>query len=93
PDAVDVAQALERVEAVTALGLRSVRTSWAGLRSFVPDRRPVVGAWPEHPGFFFAAGQGGSGIESAPAPAVLAADVVRGAEPPAELGPGRRRTM
>lgn len=89
PDDADVALALERVEAVTGLGLRSVRTSWAGLRSFVPDRAPVVGAWPEHPGFWFVAGQGGSGIESAPALAALAADVVRGAEPPAALAPTR----
>jgi D-arginine dehydrogenase len=89
PDDVDVALALERVEAVTALGLRSVRTSWAGLRSFVPDRAPVVGAWPDHPGFFFVAGQGGSGIESAPALAALAADVVRGGVPPPALAPAR----
>jgi D-arginine dehydrogenase len=77
-DPADVALALERVEEVTGLGLRSVRTSWAGLRSFTPDRSPVVGAWPGYPGFVFVAGQGGSGIESAPALAVLAADVVRG---------------
>lgn len=89
PDDVDVALALERVEAVTALGLRSVRASWAGLRSFVPDRRPVVGAWPDHPGFWFVAGQGGSGIESAPALAALAASVVRGADAPAALAPAR----
>jgi D-arginine dehydrogenase len=78
PDPADVALALERVEAVTGLGLRSVRTAWAGLRSFVPDRCPVVGAWPGYPGFVFVAAQGGSGIETAPALAVLAAGVVRG---------------
>jgi D-arginine dehydrogenase len=78
PDELDVAMALERVEEVTGLGLRSVRTAWAGLRSFVPDRLPVVGAWPEHPGFFFCAGQGGSGIETAPALAAYAAAVVTG---------------
>ncbi|MCX6466807.1 MAG: FAD-binding oxidoreductase, partial [Pseudonocardiales bacterium] len=78
PDPADVALALERVEAVTGLGLRSVRSSWAGLRSFVPDRLPVLGSWPDHPGFVFLAGQGGSGIETAPALAVLAADVVHG---------------
>ena len=89
PDDLDVALALERVEAVTALGLRSVRTSWAGLRTFVPDRRPVVGALPGHPGFWFVAGQGGSGIESAPALAQLAAGVVRGAVPPPDLAPDR----
>ena len=53
PDELDVAIALERVEEGTGLGLRSIRTSWAGLRSFVPDRRPVVGSWPDHPGFGF----------------------------------------
>jgi D-arginine dehydrogenase len=38
----------------------------------------VVGARPGYPGFVFVAGQGGSGIETAPALAVLAAEVVRG---------------
>ncbi|WP_433558775.1 NAD(P)/FAD-dependent oxidoreductase [Pseudonocardia xinjiangensis] len=85
PDELDVATALERVEAVTGLGLRSVRTSWAGLRSFVPDRRPVVGAWPDHPGFWFCAGQGGSGIESAPALSAFAAAVVTGEPVPADV--------
>lgn len=85
PDEVDVALALERVEEVTGLGLRSVVTSWAGLRSFVPGRRPVVGAWPEHPGFWFVAGQGGSGIETAPALSALAAAVVTGAPPPVDV--------
>jgi D-arginine dehydrogenase len=85
PDELDVAAGLERVEAVTGLGLRSVRTAWAGLRSFVPDRRPVLGAWPEHPGFWFCAAQGGSGIESAPALAAYAAAVVTGAALPADV--------
>lgn len=85
PDELDVATALERVEAVTGLGLRSVRTSWAGLRSFVRDRRPVVGAWPDHPGFWFCAGQGGSGIESAPALSAFAAAVVTGEPVPADV--------
>jgi D-arginine dehydrogenase len=85
PDELDVAMALERVEEVTGLGLRSVRTAWAGLRSFVPDRLPVVGAWPEHPGFWFCAGQGGSGIETAPALAEFAAAVVTGGPLPADV--------
>ena len=85
PDELDVALALERVEEATGLGLRSIRTSWAGLRSFVPDRRPVVGGWPEHPGFAFVAGQGGSGIETAPALAAFAAAVLTGAPPPADV--------
>lgn len=85
PDPLDVATALERVEALTRLGLRSVVTSWAGLRTFTADRRPVVGAWPEHPGFHFFAGQGGFGIESAPALAALGAAVIRGQPVPADI--------
>ncbi|HEY4418982.1 MAG TPA: FAD-dependent oxidoreductase [Pseudonocardia sp.] len=85
PDELDVATGLERVEAVTGLGLRSVRTSWAGLRSFVADRRPVVGARPDHPGFHFFAGQGGSGIESSPALAAFGAAVVTGEAVPADI--------
>lgn len=85
PDELDVALALDRVGAATTLGLRSVRTAWAGLRTFAPDRAPVLGARPEHPGFFFVAGQGGSGIESAPALAALAASVVLGRPSPADI--------
>jgi D-arginine dehydrogenase len=78
PEDVDVALALERVNAATTLGLRTVRTAWAGLRSFVADREPVVGAWPDHPGFVFFAGQGGYGIQMAPALARTGADIVLG---------------
>ncbi len=85
PDELDVALALERVAAVVTVPVRSVRTAWAGLRSFVGDRLPVVGARPEHPGFHFLAGQGGSGIESAPALGALAAAVVTGAPVPADI--------
>jgi D-arginine dehydrogenase len=88
PDEVDVAVALERVNAVTTLGLRTVQTAWAGLRSFVADREPVVGAWPDHPGFVFFAGQGGYGIQMAPALARTGADVVLGRLPaPAIMSP------
>jgi D-arginine dehydrogenase len=85
PEELDVALAVERVEAVTGLGLRSVVTSWAGLRTFVPDRAPVVGALPEHPGFWFVAGQGGSGIETAPALSALAAAVITGTAVPPDI--------
>lgn len=97
-DPLDVALAVERVEAVTGLGLRSVRTSWAGLRSFVADRVPVVGEWRHAPGFAFVAGQGGSGIETAPALSAYAAAVLTGAVPPPDtpqdpflLAPARLR--
>ncbi|MHC1561638.1 NAD(P)/FAD-dependent oxidoreductase [Actinomycetospora sp. C-140] len=85
PDELDVASALENVNAVTTLGLRSVVTSWTGLRSFVADRALVIGDRPEHPGLHLFAGQGGSGIETAPAAAELAAAVIRGHAPPADV--------
>ncbi|MFC4858378.1 NAD(P)/FAD-dependent oxidoreductase [Actinophytocola glycyrrhizae] len=85
PEDVDVALALERVNAATTLRLRTVRTAWAGLRSFVADREPVVGAWPDHPGFVFFAGQGGYGIQMAPALARTGADIVLGRTPPSAI--------
>jgi len=85
PDELDIARALEHVNAVTTLGLRSVATSWTGLRPFAPDRSLVIGDRAEHPGLHLFAGQGGSGIETAPAAAALAAAVIRGDAPPADV--------
>ncbi|MGH3974397.1 MAG: NAD(P)/FAD-dependent oxidoreductase [Pseudonocardiaceae bacterium] len=89
PDPEDVARALERVEELTALGLHSVQSAWAGLRSFVADRTPVVGSWPEHPSFHFFAGQGGYGIETAPALAALGASMITGDPPPPDVAVDR----
>jgi D-arginine dehydrogenase len=85
PDELDVALAVERVNAHTTLGLRRVHTAWAGLRSFVADRGPVAGAWPDHPGFAFFAGQGGFGIQMAPALAALGAALVLDRPVPADV--------
>ena len=85
PDELDVALAIERVNAATTLDIRSVRTTWAGLRTFAPDRLPVAGYDPAVPGFFWLAGQGGYGIQMAPALAVTAAALVRGEPVPAEI--------
>lgn len=79
PEAEDVALALERVNAATTLGLRHVRTTWAGLRTFAPDRNPVVGFGAD--GFCWLAGQGGYGMQTAPAMAAFAAALVLGREP------------
>jgi D-arginine dehydrogenase len=73
---VDVALAIERINEATTLDLRHVRRAWAGLRSFVADRTPVVGFDPEAPGFCWLAGQGGYGIQTAPAMARAAAGLV-----------------
>jgi D-arginine dehydrogenase len=48
-----------------------VRRAWAGLRTFAPDRVPVLGEDPAAPGFWWLAGQGGAGIKTAPAMAQL----------------------
>jgi D-arginine dehydrogenase len=93
PDDLDVALALDRVNAATTLGLRSVQTSWAGLRTFAPDRNPVAGADPAAPRLWWLAGQGGYGIQTAPALARLVAGAVTGdgGAVPAALSPARFR--
>jgi D-arginine dehydrogenase len=94
----DVALALDRVNEVTTLDLRRVRTSWAGLRTFATDRNPVVGYDEKADGFFWLAGQGGYGIQTAPALARLAAALLldEAYEVPdldvERLGPGRLRS-
>jgi D-arginine dehydrogenase len=79
----DVALALERANEATTLNLRHVRTTWAGLRTFAPDRNPVVGAAAD--GFHWLAGQGGYGMQTAPAMASLAASMVLGHSLPDDL--------
>ncbi|WP_329058007.1 NAD(P)/FAD-dependent oxidoreductase [Amycolatopsis sp. NBC_01480] len=77
PDPLDVALVLERVNAVTTLQLRSVRTSWAGLRTFAPDRAPVVGRHAGEPALFSFVGQGGYGVQMAPTLAKAGAELFR----------------
>ena len=85
PDDWDVAVAVDRVQNATSLEIERVRRSWAGLRSFVSDREPVVGFAPDAPGFFWLAGQGGYGIQTAPAMSALAAALVQRMAVPAHL--------
>ena len=85
PEEWDIAMAVDRVARATTLEVRRIRRSWAGLRSFVPDRNPVVGFAPDAPGFFWLAAQGGYGIQTAPAMAHLAAALAVGAEMPEDL--------
>jgi len=85
PDDWDVAVAVDRVQNATTLEVERVRRSWAGLRSFVADREPVVGFAPDSPGFFWLAGQGGYGIQTAPAMSALAAAWVQRMPTPAHL--------
>jgi D-arginine dehydrogenase len=85
PDELDIATVIDRVERATILKVTRVRSKWAGLRSFVADRTPVVGYDPACSGFFWLAGQGGYGIQTAPAMGRLAAALVRCEATPAEL--------
>ena len=78
PDDLDVAIALERVAAASGLPLRSIRHAWAGLRTFAPDRVPMLGEDPRAPGLWWLAGQGGAGIKTAPAMATLLAALLHG---------------
>jgi D-arginine dehydrogenase len=73
---LDVARATARIEAAFRFHLLRVRRSWAGLRTFARDRAPVVGMDERTPGFFWLAGQGGAGIQSAPAMARAAAGLI-----------------
>ena len=85
PEEIDVATAIDRVEGVTNLTIKRVRKRWAGLRSFAPDRSPIIGFDSILPGFFWLAGQGGYGIQTAPAAAKLAAALLRNNGAPPEF--------
>ena len=76
--------AVDRVERATTLKVRRILQRWAGLRSFAPDRTPVVGFDPLADGFFWLAGQGGYGIQTSAALGPLAAALAAGDAPPAE---------
>lgn len=92
PEELDVAIAIDRLERAVDWTVERVERSWAGLRSFAPDRRPVYGFDPRVPGFFWCAGQGGFGIQTAPAAARLAAALLLGRAPeldPEPYSPGR----
>jgi D-arginine dehydrogenase len=84
-DDLMVAIAIERIEAALDLAVRRVGHSWAGLRTFAPDRNPVIGFDSRVPALFWCAGQGGYGIQSAPAYSQLAAALARGESVPAPI--------
>jgi D-arginine dehydrogenase len=95
PEEIDVASAIARLEEVVDWRVERVEHRWAGLRSFASDRLPVYGFDPMSPRFFWFAGQGGFGIQTAPAAADLAARLLLGESggviDPAAYAPGRFR--
>ena len=85
PEELDIAIAVDRLQTATTLKIRHVMRSWAGLRSFVADKTPVVGFDPKVEGFFWLAGQGGYGIQTAPSMGRVAAALAAGIDIPADL--------
>ncbi|MGE0725392.1 MAG: NAD(P)/FAD-dependent oxidoreductase [Alphaproteobacteria bacterium] len=85
PDEIDIAECVDRIERATTLRVRRITHRWAGLRSFVADKTPVVGEAPEAPGFFWCAGQGGYGIMTSPAMGRAVAGLVADGDLPADL--------
>lgn len=78
PEELDIAVAIDRFEQVVDWRVEAVEHKWAGLRSFAPDRLPVYGFDPSQHAFFWFAGQGGFGIQTAPAAARLGAQMLLG---------------
>ena len=85
PDEYDMAVAAHRVTEFTTLEVRRISHRWAGLRTFAADRVPVAGFAPDAPGFFWLAGQGGYGLQTAPAMAEIVEALITGAAWP-EVG-------
>jgi D-arginine dehydrogenase len=78
PDEMDIAIVADRIQTATNLEIKRINRSWAGLRSFVSDKCPVVGFAPDAEGFFWLAGQGGYGIQTSWAIGLTASAMVRG---------------
>ena len=95
PDEYEVALAAQRIEERTTAKVGRIHHRWAGLRTFAPDRKPVVGFASDQEGFFWLAGQGGAGLQTSPAVASIVRALITGARWPlsevaaADLSPAR----
>ena len=87
PEELDIALAIDRFEQVVDWPVEAVERTWAGLRSFAPDRVPVYGFDTAATTYFWCVGQGGFGIQTAPAASRLAASLLLGTEPSADFAP------
>lgn len=76
PEEMDVAICVDRISQAFDLPVRRIHSQWAGLRTFAADGLPVCGFDGGSPDFFWLAGQGGYGVQTAPAMAQLAADII-----------------
>lgn len=101
PEELDIAIAVDRIEKATDVTVKRIHNKWAGLRSFVADKTLVAGFDTDAQGFFWLAGQGGYGIQTAPAMGKIAAALASGGAFPdhvrergitaADLDPARLR--
>jgi D-arginine dehydrogenase len=87
PDELDLAMVIDRFEQATMVRVKRLANSWAGLRTFAPDRLPVFGWDGAVDGFFWCAGQGGFGIQTAPAAGALCAALLLGEAPAIAAAP------
>lgn len=85
PEEIDVAVAIDRFEKAVDWPVEAVERKWAGLRTFAPDGRMKFGFDPDYPSFFWCVGQGGMGIQTAPAASMLCASLIRRDELPSDL--------
>jgi glycine/D-amino acid oxidase-like deaminating enzyme len=76
-----LAEGLARYQDAVTEPVTRMLANWAGLRSFAPDRALVIGADADEAGFFWCAGQGGYGFQTAPAASQLLADLILGRTP------------
>lgn len=86
PDDMVLAEGLARYESMMSAPVTRLLASWAGLRTFAPDRVLVIGPDPAVPSFFWLAGQGGYGFQTSPAASGLAADLLAGRAPELDAG-------
>ncbi|MEX0957518.1 MAG: FAD-binding oxidoreductase [Rhizobiaceae bacterium] len=80
-DDMALAEGIDRYQQAVREEVTHLEGSWAGLRTFAPDKTPVVGFDQNAENFFWLAGQGGYGIQTAPALSLVAAGLVLGETP------------
>jgi D-arginine dehydrogenase len=85
PEDLTIAECVERMQEAADIPVRRILRSWAGLRTFAPDRSPVIGYDPDVEGFFWLAGQGGYGVQSSAGAARTAASLALGEDVPADV--------
>jgi D-arginine dehydrogenase len=87
PEELDIALVVERIQQASTLKVERIVRRWAGLRSFVKDKNPVMGFAPDAEGFFWLAGQGGYGIQTSYAMGLTAASLATGKGLPEAIKP------